>query len=121
MSVKMSDAKPKLRELALELDELSWAEVKAMAIQLDMKFKKLKNIESENKETSDLILNAMEAWLETDPNASWKKIVKALSATDKNALAESIKKNHSPCPSLKTTASEVTATGCGKDTSYIVS
>lgn len=91
---KMSDAKPKLRELALELDKLSWAEVKAMAIQLDMEHATLSNISTGNQETSDRIVCAMDTWLKTDPRASWKKIVKALNDTNKRVLARDIDKKN---------------------------
>ena len=78
----------KLSQLARELDELSWAEVKAMAIQLDMEFSTLRKIEERNKAISDCFLHAMDMWLNTDPKASWEKIVKALNATNKKVLAQ---------------------------------
>ena len=89
----MSDAKPKLQELALEIDKLSWSEVKVMAIQLGMDYKTLSNI-SEKHDISDRINCAMYTWLETDPKASWKKIVKALNNTHKIVLAEEIEKKY---------------------------
>ena len=92
----MSEAKPKLRELALELDKLSWAEVKAMAIQLDMDYWALSNIATQSHEISDRIVCTMDTWLQTDSRASWKKIVKALKNTKKIALAQEIEKNMFP-------------------------
>ena len=87
-------AKPNLRELALGMDQLSWAEVKSMAVQLDMGFATLKRIEERNQEISDRINSTMETWLETDSKASWKKIVTALNAIHKNVLAKDIEKKY---------------------------
>ena len=109
---KMSDAKPKLRELALELDRISWAEVKAMAIQLDMEYTTLSNISTANQETSDRIVCAMDTWLKTDPRASWKKIVKALKATNKIVLAQEIEKKYIlNAPSSSSTSTNDADTG----------
>ena len=108
----MSDAKPKLRELALELDRLSWAEVKAMAIQLDMEYTTLSNISTANQESSDRIVCAMDTWLKTDPRASWKMIVKALKATNKIVLAQEIEKKYAlNAPSSSSTSTNDADTG----------
>ena len=107
----MSDAKPKLRELALELDRISWAEVKAMAIQLDMEYTTLSNISTANQETSDRIVCAMDTWLKTDPRASWKKIVKALKATNKIVLAQEIEKKYIFKTSPSTAGSSIALAG----------
>ena len=110
----MSDAKPKLRELALELHDrlLTWAEVKAMAIQLDMEYTTLSNISTANQETSDRIVCAMDTWLKTDPRASWKKIVKALKATNKIVLAQEIEKKYAlNAPSSSSTSTNDADTG----------
>lgn len=87
-------ARPKLRELALELEDLSWSEVKSMAIQLDMEFTTLKRIEERNSEISDRVLSAMETWLKTDTKASWRRIIRALNAIRLNVLAEEIERKH---------------------------
>ena len=90
----MSDGKPELRELALELDKLSWVEVKAVAIQLDMKVATLSNISTENHEISDRIVYTMDTWLKTDPTASWEKIIKALNDTHSTVLAQEIEQKY---------------------------
>ena len=87
-------AKPKLRELALEMDQLSWSDVKSLAIQLDIGYATLRRIEDANQDISDPKNSTMEIWLETDSTASWKKIVRALNAIQKNELAKNIEKKY---------------------------
>ena len=65
----MSDARPSLRELALELGGLSWAEVKAMAVQLGMNYSTLSQIEQLTCVFSDRLHAAMDTRLSTDHNA----------------------------------------------------
>ena len=96
----MSDHKPQLRELALALNVLSWTEVKSMAVQLGMEFFRLQHIEQQNTAVSDRLLSAMDMWLNSDPNASWARIIKALNDTDKSVLAKEIEQKY--CQSLDT-------------------
>ena len=90
----MSDQKPQLRELARDLQSLSWAEVKDMAIQLNMEFSKLKQIQEQSEELSDRVLSAMNTWLNSEPRASWAMIVSALIAINQNVLADEIEKKY---------------------------
>ena len=90
----MPQKRPKLRELALELEGLSWSEVKSMAIQLDMEFATLGQIEERYGEIRDRVLCAMETWLKADTKASWRRIIKALHAIRLNVLAEKIEREH---------------------------
>ena len=69
-----------------------------MAIQLDMGFATLRKIEERYQEISDRVLSAMETWLDTDKQASWKKLVKALNDTSKIVLAQNIEKKYVLAP-----------------------
>ena len=86
--------KPKLSELSQELNELTWAEVKSMSVQLDVDYDELRKIEEQNSQFTDRLHSSMNLWLKTDKNASWIKIVKALKAGHKIVLANDIKKKY---------------------------
>ena len=90
----MSASKPRLAELALELQVLSWADVVQMAVQLGMKFSNLKKIEDEKNP----VLTAMDKWLETDNQASWEKVVKALRDINKNVLSQALERKYCSSP-----------------------
>ena len=83
----MSD-RPELPALILALKELSWSDVKQMAIHLDgcVDLTLLTNIEG-GYPIEECLMYAMKAWLEKDCEASWAKVVAALRAVSKNALA----------------------------------
>ena len=58
-----------------------------------MEYSVLKKI-GEDK-TDDLrFLAAMDAWLQSDPKASWKKVVRALRAIRKEVLAQKLKEKY---------------------------
>ena len=89
----MSDVKPKLPDLSRELYELTWSETVNFGVQLGMEFSVLKRI-GEDK-TDDLrFLSAMDAWLQSDPKASWKKVVRALRAIRKEVLAQELEEKY---------------------------
>ena len=90
----MSDRKPQLRELALALNSLSWSEVKSMTVQLGVEFFRLQQIEQQNSIISDRLLSAMDMWLNSDANATWTRIIKALNDIDKNVLAKEIEQKY---------------------------
>ena len=90
-SFVMSAVKPNLGKLALWLKDLTWSEVKLMALQLCIDFDTLRRIEEDKKEASDRLLCAMDTWLKSDTEASWKKVVEALVAIGKTVL-----KHHMP-------------------------
>ena len=94
----MSDQKPQLRELALALNTLSWSEVKSMAVQLGMEFFRLQQIEQQSSTVTDRLLSAMDMWLNSDANATWTRIIKALNDTDKNVLAKEIEQKYPTSP-----------------------
>ena len=89
----MSDVKLKLPDLSRELEDLTWSETVKFGVQLEMEFSVLKKI-GEDK-TDDLrLLTAMNAWLQSDPNASWKKVVRALRAIRKKVLAQELEEKY---------------------------
>ena len=89
----MSDAKPKLPDLSRELEDLTWSETVKFGVQLEMEFSVLKRI-GEDKTDDVRLLTAMDAWLQSDPKASWKKVVRALRAIRKEVLAQKLKKKY---------------------------
>ena len=102
--VKMSDARPKLNELALELKDLTWAEVISIVIQLNVEFSTLQNFAEQHSDNNVRVLRAINFWLQRDTNASWKKVVKALKSIEKNVLAQKIEDKYinQPTPSYST-------------------
>ena len=97
----MSERKPQLKELSLALKDLTWSEIEAMAVQLDMPYRKLKQIKQENNEVIGYLHSTMHIWLNSDKEASWAKIVTALHSIDKNVLAENLEKQY--CQPLNNT------------------
>ncbi|CAI7988637.1 hypothetical protein GBAR_LOCUS27 [Geodia barretti] len=83
----MSEAKPQLGDLDLELCELTWSEVISMSVQLGMDFAVLRKID-ESTNPNIRVLTAMDSWLKSDPSASWNKVVRALKAIKKDVLAQ---------------------------------
>ena len=88
--------RPELTALHGALQDLSWSEVKTMAIHLDksMDLALLADIEQE-RPINERVLYAMRAWLEKDCEASWAKVASALRAISKNVLAMTIELKHS--------------------------
>ena len=86
----MSDEKPDLRDLAIALDDLTWAEVMTMAVRLTVEYAQLKKIEEKNNEHSPRLLAAMNLWLTTDSSATWGRVVKALKDMKKTVLSQEL-------------------------------
>ena len=108
--LKMSDARPKLNELALELKDLTWAEVISIAIQLNVQFPTLQRIAEQHSDINIRVLEAMNRWLETDTKASWKKVVKALKSIEKKVLAQTIEEKYINQPTPSYTCQPQTST-----------
>ena len=83
--------RPQLKDLIQELKDLAWSDVHNMTIQLGLKYPTLKKIEEQHSEPSSRLSAAMQAWLDSDCQASWKKIVKALEDIGKTVLAKQIR------------------------------
>ena len=97
----MSDVRPELRQLALELDDLTWMDVKSMAVQLGVRYAMLEQIECDKMDHSSRRLSVMATWLDIDPGASWKKVISALTAIDKNVLALQLEKKYPTPPAAQ--------------------
>ena len=98
--------KPKLSQLALALIGLTWSEMKSMAVQLNMDYSNLQQIQQQNPELSDRLLCSMDSWLKSDPNASWAKIVRALNAISKNVLASELEQKYCQPPTTTATLTQ---------------
>ena len=105
----MSDVRPELHQLALELDDLTWMDVKSMAVLLGVRYAKLEQIECDKMDHSSRRFSAMDTWLKTDPGASWKKVISALTAINKNVSALELEKKY-PTPPAATVTQPVPPT-----------
>ena len=72
-----------------------------MAVQLGMDFAELRKTDEDPSPTPKL-LSAMNKWLESDSKASWEKVVQALKAIKKNALAEKLEEKYCNIPTVLT-------------------
>ena len=94
----MSDCRescPKIRELLIALETISWSQLKLLAPHLtsyDL-FPLLTDIERDYQ-GKERHLHAFQAWLERDLDASWENVVSALRAIYKNVLALEIEKKY---------------------------
>ena len=108
----MSESKPQVGDLAIELDQLTWSETARMSVQLGMKSSVLREIR-ESKQRDDIkLLKTMELWLKSDQNASWKRVVRALNAIGKIVLAQEMEcKYCRPAPASRSAGSALHAVG----------
>ena len=90
--------RPQHSDLVTALKELSWSDVKRMAIHLDksVDFALLKDIEREYP-IEERLLYTVDKWLERDCDASWAKVVSALRVVENNALARKIEEHRLQC------------------------
>ena len=95
--------RPELPELILALKDLTWSDVKRMAIHLDrcVNFTLLMNIDEEGRPVKARVMQAMNEWLDKDSEASWAKVVSALQAISNNTLASRIETQY--CASVQAT------------------
>lgn len=101
-----------LRHVDSALSELSWNDVRRVALQLGVPENKLADIETENPtNVSGRKIKAMNCWLQSDLDASWEKLVDILKNLSLTATAQKIEKKHCirSVPSV-TTSSPVTST-----------
>ena len=93
----MSDVRPELPDLSRELEDLTWPETMKFGVQLGMEYSVLSNIE-DTRPADVRLLAAMNAWLQSDPKASWKKVVRALRAIRKEVLAQELEEKYCSKP-----------------------
>ena len=78
-----------------------------MAVQLGMEFFRLQQIQQQNSIMTDRLLSSMDMWLNSDANATWGQIIKALNQTDKNVLAKEIEQKYcQPVDTARATTEE---------------
>ena len=84
--------RPQHSDLVTALKELSWSDVKRMAIHLDksVDLALLEDIEQEYP-IKERLMYTMKAWLERDCDASWDKVFSALQMIGQNVLVKKIK------------------------------
>ena len=88
-------SEPKLSELARDLKILTWSNVKELAVQLEVAYDELLRIEEQTQQSTDRMHRAMNLWLKKDSNASWEKVINALSDIGgKEVLVQSLKKKY---------------------------
>ena len=84
---------PKLKDLTQALKSLPWSDVSNMAIQLEVPYNAIQDIEQRYHDPSCRLPAIMHKWLTSDPKASWKKIVKSLKDIGKSVLAKEIEQS----------------------------
>ena len=86
-----------MADLSNELRDLTWSDIKDLAVQLKIDFNKLLNIEGQTDQPTDRMHRALNIWLEKDSNASWEKIINALNRVKgKDVLIQKLKEKHLP-------------------------
>ena len=100
----MSDTppdKPQLNDLLNALNELSWGEVKEVALQLGVAFPKLRQVEGHRTEFIERLQDSMHFWLSSDKvRPTWARLVTALRRSDKATLAETVEQKY--CKAVET-------------------
>ena len=94
----MSD-RPQLKDVVVAVAGLTWDEVTLMAVQLGMDMSTLMKIKQQYSDPNVCKVRLMNSWLQSDPNASWTKIVAALRTSNKLTLARAVEQQY--CHSLQ--------------------
>ena len=76
-----------------ELSDLSWSDVKLLALQLKVKPNVLDDIGNDYR-GDDRKIQAMQAWLNNEPDASWESVVTALQKMRLGSKADEIASKH---------------------------
>ena len=88
-----------LKDVAVELGELTWKDVKLVAVHLNhMSWATLEEIENSSSVGKERINRTIDTWLRSDLDASWAEIVSALRAEKQNVIAERLRLRY--CPSV---------------------
>jgi hypothetical protein len=92
------NVKPKfMADLSKELGDLTWSEIKSLAVQLEIDYNKLLKIEEQTNQATDRMHQALNIWLKKDPNASWEKVINALDRVKgKDVLIKTLKEKYLP-------------------------
>ena len=91
------NVKPKLADLSNELGDLTWSEIKSLAVQLEIDYSELLKIQEQTDQATDRMHQALNIWLKKDPNASWEKVINALDRVKgKDVLIQKLKEKYLP-------------------------
>ena len=86
-----------MADLSNELRDLTWSDIKDLAVQLKIDFNKLLKLEEQTDQPTDRMHRALNIWLQKDPNASWEKIINALDRVKgKDVLIQTLKEKYLP-------------------------
>ena len=95
----MSWASLSLKNLTNALREVDdWQD---LGIQLDIKYHELQKFVSEHQKTEERKRAMLQFWLDRDTQASWEKVISALSEMKLNRVAEEIKRKYQVPPSTQ--------------------
>ena len=95
----MSD-RPQLKDVVVALGDLSWDDVTLMAVQLGVDMPTITHVETQYNDPGVRTLRSMNSWLQSDPQASWVKIVTALKTINKLTVAIAVEQRY--CQSVET-------------------
>ena len=88
-----------LKDVAVELGELTWKDVKLVAVHLNhMSWATLEEIENSFSVGKERVNRTIDTWLRSDVDASWAELVSALRAEKQNVIAERLRLRY--CPSV---------------------
>ena len=85
---------PELKELEVALTKLTWSEFTSFALQLGLENHTLETIEQEKRVTRERERAALHRWLDSDPNASWERVVSCLRVIGKEELAADVREKY---------------------------
>ena len=87
-------AVPELKDLVEELNELDWGTFTRFALQLGVKNHVLKQQQHQYWDIGERVMGVLQHWLDTDLEASWKKVVHCLEVVEMNVLAAGLRKKY---------------------------
>ena len=98
-TINMSSTSLSLKNLTNALREVDdWQD---LGIQLDIQYHELQKFVSEHQKTEERKRAMLQFWLDHDTQASWKRVVYALSEMKLNRVAEEIRKKYQMSPSTQ--------------------
>ena len=106
-----------LKDVAEELSDIQWKDVKCMAVHLNqMSWATLENIESSSSVDDERVNRTIHTWMSRDVDASWGQLVSALRKVKQNAIAEKIRARYCPNMPADTQPAVETVSAASNDT-----
>ena len=87
-------ARPELNDLVRELKTLDWATFTHFALQLGVKNPVIQQQEHQYWEIGQRVTAVLQHWLNNDPKASWKKVVRCLEVVEMKVLADGLREKY---------------------------